>query len=509
MAYANTGEHSRDYYRDLRDLEFVGATWDAPCESVVAVDANFALACVVRRGIHRRFSGSLLGRLVREPWFFVHESEKGHAAHDDDGDADRRAGSRAREDARVRLPRAQPNPGSTSARRWSRRPVFPLASATSTDEGGWRVEGGAWRVEYHDGVRGSSLDHAEQEVMAEASSRVFSTERAAADFFFEKENEKEDEKDEKDGGAREPVGSGSVEPRGSGPGASITGEGTHVFWHPDAHFMFREVASAARRVVAEPGGERALRREGFGRERSGGENLKPERARVDRDDDPASRSTCLVCRSRRTSRPARLRPSPPRRSRRPTSPTGFGSNTPPRRRMDFESPPRRPSTFASGRRGKTRRRRDRRRRMTPTETPTETPTATIPIGVRRIARRIASFGESRRRRRTLARRFPGDWISAIFNRRCRWASTRYAPWAGGTPSTRSIATFGRARLRDGVYVWRASGRWVAGCTTVPSRLVQCSAVRQPVGARARGVARRGRRGGCRAGDGEENETRAF
>ena len=174
------------------------------------------------------------------------------------------------------------------------------------------------------------------------------------------------------------MGSGSVEPRGSGPGASITGEGTHVFWHPDAHFMFREVASAARRVV-----DARTRRKKSAPE---GRNLNRRRARLDRDDDPASRSTCLVCRSRRTSRPARLRPSPPRRSRRPTSPTGFGSNTPPRRRMDFESPPRRPSTFASGRRGKTRRRRDRRRRTTPTETPTETPTATIPIGVRRIAR---------------------------------------------------------------------------------------------------------------------------
>ena len=245
------------------------------------------------------------------------------------------------------------------------------------------------------------------------------------------------------------------------PGRERTSSGTPTRTSCFARWRPPRDASSTR----EPGGRRALRR---------GENLNRRRARVDRDDDPASRSTCLVCRSRRTSRPARLRPSPPRRSRRPTSPTGFGSNTPPRRRMDFESPPRRPSTFASGRRGKTRRRRDRRRRTTPTETPTETPTATIPIGVRRIARRIASFGESRRRRRTLARRFPGDWISAIFNRRCRWASTRYAPWAGWDPSTRSIATLRRTRrsLR-----FASSGRSSPRCTTVPSRGV--SAVRRP------------------------------
>ena len=232
----------------------MGATWDAPCESVVAVDANFAAAsssvaeslAILRRA----FSGDTF--VNRRGSSFTNRRRGTPPTTTTVTLIDARVRARAKMRAFVSPELDASSDGSAAAAKdaeCATCAVFPLASATSTDEGAWRVEGGAWRVEYHDGVRGSSLDHAEQEVMAEASSRVFSTERAAADFFFEKEDEKEDEKDEKDGGAREPVGSGSVEPKGSGPGVSITGEGTHVFWHPDAHFMFREVASAARRVV--------------------------------------------------------------------------------------------------------------------------------------------------------------------------------------------------------------------------------------------------------------------
>ena len=149
VKHANTGEHSRDYYRDLRDLEFVGATWDAPCESVVAVDANFAAASSSVAESPRDSQTRFLGRLVREPpWFFVHEPEKGHAAHDDDGDADRRAGSRAREDARVRLPEldaasdasAAAAPSARRARCFRWRPRRPQTRAG----GAWRVARGAW-----------------------------------------------------------------------------------------------------------------------------------------------------------------------------------------------------------------------------------------------------------------------------------------------------------------------------------------------------------------------------
>jgi len=106
---------------------------------------------VVRRGIPRDSQTRILGRHVREPWepwFFVHEPEKGHAAHDDDGDADRRAGSRAREDARVRLPRARRLVrrigGSGEGRRV--RDVRGVSAGVRDVHRRGRVARGGWRV---------------------------------------------------------------------------------------------------------------------------------------------------------------------------------------------------------------------------------------------------------------------------------------------------------------------------------------------------------------------------